>query len=100
LANRFLALRFVYGFETSGVGAFCSDSAVVFISFSPDRVAVVTRHHSGWEKHQGNSSTITLTRVLSQGSSQSGASFPLFMDPTKMLWKCWARVRRSLITAI
>jgi hypothetical protein len=51
----FLAVaRFVFGCGTSGADAFFSDSVVVHV-VSPDRTAVVTIHHAGRRKHQGNS---------------------------------------------
>ena len=46
---------FVFGSGTSGADAFFSESVV-----SPDRAGVVTIHHSGQEKRQGNSLTIRM----------------------------------------
>jgi hypothetical protein len=52
----FLAgVRFGFGCGTAGADAFFSNSVVLFIGVSPDRVAVVTIHRSEQEKQQVNS---------------------------------------------
>jgi hypothetical protein len=48
------------GAPGSGVVVFSVSIVFVFIVFLLDRAAVVTIHHSEWEKHRGNSSTIRL----------------------------------------
>jgi hypothetical protein len=60
--------RFVFGCGTSGADAF-SDSVVLFISFLLDRAAVVIIHHSGPEKQQVISSTISLLDRVSPTSA-------------------------------
>ena len=68
-----MGLRFVFGCGTSGADAFCFRFSCGVHFVSPDRVAVVTIHHSGWEKQQGNSSTTTSAKGI---KSNRAGSFP------------------------
>ena len=56
----FAAARLAFGGGAPGSIAFWVSIVVVLIMFLLDQAAVVTIHHSGWEKQQVNSPTIRL----------------------------------------